>query len=65
MIMQLVATQFFSFVLKNLILVLKQDGKVNFHLFNRIIDIPLSSSAKVKTGFSRKENLKKWTSFEE
>ena len=31
---------FFSFVMKNLILIIKQNGKNNFHLFNRINYIP-------------------------
>ena len=58
-------TFFLSFVLKNLILIIKHNGKVNFHLFNRNITFHLSGSAKLKTCFSRKENLNKCTSFEE
>ena len=57
-------TVFLSFILKNLILVIKRNGKVNFHQFNRII-YHLSISSKLKTCFSQKENLKKCTGFEE
>ena len=58
-------TVFLSFILKNLILIIKHNRKVNFHLFNRIISIPFISSAKFKTCFSWKENFKKCTGFEE
>ena len=60
-------TVFLSFKLKDLILIIKHNGKVNFHLYDIIIYIPFiySSSAKLRTRFSWKENSKKCTSFEE
>ena len=49
-------TVFLSFVLMNLIFLIKHTGKVNFPFFNRIICI---SCAKFKTRFSRLEHLEK------
>ena len=56
---------FLLFVLKNLIFLIKRNGKVKFYFFNRIFTFHLSYSAKLKTRFSRSENMKKCTSLKE
>ena len=48
---------FLSFVLMNLIFLIKHNGKVNFQFFNRIIYIRF---AKFKARFSWLENLEKY-----
>ena len=45
-------TVFLSFILKNVILIIKHNGKLNIHLFNRIITSHLSSSVKPETRLS-------------
>ena len=46
-------TVFLSSVLKNLILIIKHNWKANFHVFNRIIYIHLSSKTPfIKSFFS-------------
>ena len=47
---------FLSFVLKNLILIIKHNRKVKFSI--ELFTFHLSTSAKLKTCFSRKERLK-------
>ena len=56
-------TVFLSFVLKNLILIIKHNRKVKFSI--ELFTFHLYTSAKLKTCFSRKESWKKCTSFEE
>ena len=58
-------TVFLSFILKNIVLIIKHSGKVNFYFFIELCTFHLSSSAKLKIHFSWKENLKKCSSFEE
>ena len=66
MIMKLVATVFLSFVLGNLIVTTKHNGKVDtFTFLIELFKFHSSRSVKLKTRFPRKGNLKKCPSFEE
>ena len=55
----------FFFLLNNLIPIIKHNGRETFNFSIEIFTFHLSSSAKLKTLFSRKENLRECTSFEE